>query len=200
MPKVLVVLAHPRLEKSRANRALLQRFPQHKDITLHDLYERYPDFNVDIPEEQRLLEMHDLVVLHHPIFWYSVPPLLKQWIDMVYAFGWAYGPGGVALKGRTCFHVVTTGGNAQAYTVDGFHGHTLNEFMLPLKRTATLCGMQWLPPFAVQGTNRMGNAELERMADAYSRMLTGFADGTITAQQVHGQGLLNEVVINMPMP
>lgn len=48
MPKVLVLFAHPRLERSRSNRALLRRFPQDARITLHDLYERYPDFNIDI--------------------------------------------------------------------------------------------------------------------------------------------------------
>ena len=180
MSRVLVLFAHPRLEKSRTNRALLRRFPQHRDITFRDLYETYPDFNIDIAREQQLLADHHVIVLHHPFYWYSMPPLLKQYIDLVYAFGWAYGPGGTALKGKVQFHVLTTGGGVDAYTAEGFHGSTLQQFMLPLKRTATLCGMTWLPPFAVHGTNRLGDAELERMAEHYARLLQAFAEDRLS--------------------
>lgn len=194
MPRILVLFAHPRLEKSRANNALLHRFPKHRNITFHDLYEEYPDLNVDIWHEQTMLAVHDILVLHHPFYWYSVPPLLKQWIDLVYSFGWAYGPGGTALQGKICFHVLTSGGNEQAYSAEGFHGHALHEFMLPLKRTATLCGMIWLPPFAVQGSNRMGDAELELAASQYARLLTGLADGSIDPARLVALDRLNEVM------
>ncbi|MCC6399356.1 MAG: NAD(P)H-dependent oxidoreductase [Flavobacteriales bacterium] len=186
MPRVLVLFAHPRLERSRTNRALLKALPASDRITFRDLYELYPDMQVDVRAEQDLLAAHDVVVLHHPLYWYSVPPLLKQYIDLVYAFGWAYGPGGTALKGRTQFHVVTTGGGADAYSSAGFHGHTLQEFLLPLKRTATLCGMQWAPPFAVQGTHRVDDSELERIAQRYGRLLQGWAEGTLTLEHMSG--------------
>ncbi len=194
MPRILILFAHPRLEKSRANRALLQRVPEHKNITFRDLYEAYPDLNVDVRHEQALVAAHDILVLHHPFYWYSVPPLLKQWIDLVYSFGWAYGPNGTALKGKTCFHAITTGGNEQAYSAGGFHGHTLHDFMLPLERTATLCGMNWLPPFAVQGSNRMGDAELELAAFQYARLLSGLADDTIDPATLATLERLNEAV------
>lgn len=200
MPKVLVLFAHPRLERSRSNRALLQRFPEDARITLHDLYERYPDFNVDIAHEQGLVEAHDTIVLHHPIYWYSVPPLLKQWIDLVLAFGWAYGPNGIAVKGKTWLHAVTTAGMREAYSKEGYHGSTLLEFLLPLKRTATLCGMRWLPPFAVHGTNRLGDAELERQSEAYSQLLTGLAQGSIDLAQAERLTYLNEAVPNLHLP
>ncbi len=193
MPRLLVLFAHPRLEKSRVNRALLLRLPQHRHITFHDLYEHYPDFNIDIRREQALIAAHDILVLHHPFFWYSVPPLLKQYIDLVYSFGWAYGPGGTALKDKHCFHVLTSGGNEQAYTPGGFHGHTLNDFLLPLKRTATLCGMKWLPPFAVQGTNRMSDTGLERAAVRLSELLTALAEDLIDPASLAPLDRLNDI-------
>jgi len=194
MARILIQFAHPRLEKSRANRALLQRLPKHPDITFRDLYELYPDLNVDVAKEQELLAAHDIVVLHHPLYWYSVPPLLKQYIDLVYAFGWAYGPGGVALKGKAQFHVLTTGGATEAYTAEGFHGNTLHEFLLPLKRTATLCGMIWLPPFAVHGTNRLSDTELERITEQYARLLLRLADGGLSVSELVGLDRLNDAV------
>jgi glutathione-regulated potassium-efflux system ancillary protein KefG len=194
MPKVLVLFAHPRLEKSRSNRILLRHLPREEDITFRDLYELYPDFNVNVAAEQAALLAHDVVVLHHPMYWYSAPPLVKQWIDLVLAFGWAYGPGGTALKGKTAFHVVTTGGPEAAYQLDGFHGFTLAEFLRPLQRTMTLCGMTWLPPFAVHGTHRKTNAELEAAGAHYARLLGGLSAGTLRVEDLKTLKLLNDAI------
>jgi glutathione-regulated potassium-efflux system ancillary protein KefG len=194
MARVLVLFAHPRLEKSRVNRSLLARFPQHPDITFRDLYELYPDFNVDKDAEQQLLMDHDIIVWHHPLYWYSAPPLLKQWIDIVLAFGWAYGPGGDKLKGKHVFQVITSGGGAEAYSKEGFHGFTIEEFLRPFQRTITLCGMFHLPPFAVHGSNRIGDAELERHAHQYAALLTGLATDQIEPASLKGHSLLNQAM------
>lgn len=178
MPRVLVLFAHPRLERSRANARLLAHVPRDERVTLHDLYERYPDFAVDVASEQVQLLAHDIVVWHHPLYWYSAPPLVKQWIDLVLTLGWAYGPGGTALRGKTLFHTVTTGGAASAYQTDGMHGWTLAEFLRPLQRTATLCGIRWLPPFAVHGTHRLSDDDLDVAGRRYGRLLADLAAGT----------------------
>jgi len=186
MARVLVLFAHPRLEKSRTNAALLRQVPRRDDVTFRDLYERYPDFDVDVAEEQALLMRHDVTIWHHPLYWYSAPPLVKQWIDLVLAFGWAYGPGGTALRGKAMGHVVTSGGTEAAYQLAGFHGFTLGEFLRPLERTVTLCGMTWLPPFAVHGTNRLPDAVLQAEAARYGRYLTDLADGVPPRPAVDG--------------
>lgn len=179
MPAVVVLFAHPRLEKSRANRVLLRHIPESDGITFRDLYELYPDFNVDIAAEQAVLLAHDVIVVHHPFYWYNAPPLVKQWIDLVLAFGWAYGPGGTALHGKSAMHAITTGGAADAYSSEGFHKFTIADFLRPLQRTATLCGMRWLPPFVVHGTNRMSEADLEEHGRRYGQALVALRDGAI---------------------
>lgn len=186
MSRVLVLFAHPRLERSRTNAALLRQVPQREDVTFRDLYERYPDFDVDVAEEQALLMRHDVTIWHHPLYWYSAPPLVKQWIDLVLAFGWAYGPGGTALRGKAMGHVVTSGGTEAAYQLAGFHGFALGDFLRPLERTVTLCGMTWLPPFAVHGTNRLPDAVLQTEAARYGRYLSDLADGLLPRSAVDG--------------
>lgn len=176
MARVLVLFAHPRLEKSRTNAALLRHLPRRDDVTFVDLYEAYPDFDVDVAAEQARLLAHDVIVWHHPLYWYSAPPLVKQWIDLVLAFGWAYGPGGTALRGKALGHVVTTGGAAAAYQLEGYHGATLDDFLRPLQRTATLCGMRWLPPFAIHGTHRLSDEDLDAAGAGYGRYLAALAD------------------------
>ncbi len=83
MPNVLILFAHPKFERSRVNKALVDKIKNKEGVTFHDLYEYYPDFNIDLLKEKKLLLEHYVVVWHHPLYWYSCPPLLKQWIDLV---------------------------------------------------------------------------------------------------------------------
>ncbi|MEM9895032.1 MAG: NAD(P)H-dependent oxidoreductase, partial [Bacteroidota bacterium] len=126
--KILILFAHPRFEQSKANRALLEGIKGMKNVTLHDLYDQYHDFNIDVVMEKSLLEHHDVVIWHHPFYWYSCPPLLKQWIDMVLEFGWAYGPHGTALEGKQALNVITAGGTKEVYCQEGRNNYTVKEF------------------------------------------------------------------------
>jgi putative NADPH-quinone reductase len=52
---ILLVYAHPHHERSVANRALLDAVRGVPGLTLHALYDRYPDFSIDVAREQALL-------------------------------------------------------------------------------------------------------------------------------------------------
>lgn len=172
MRKILILFAHPRFEHSVVNRALVKVARDVPSVTFHDLYEYYPDFNIDINHEKNLLLSHDVVVWHHPFYWYSCPPLLKQWIDLVLEFNWAYGPLGDKLSGKSVFNVITTGGARDAYQPDGRNRFTVNQLLAPFDQTAFLCKMNYLPPFTVQGTHRIGPGELQQHAVAYGHLLS----------------------------
>jgi glutathione-regulated potassium-efflux system ancillary protein KefG len=148
-------------------------------VTFNDLYERYPEFDINVKREQGLLIEHDLIVFHHPFFWYSTPAILKEWQDLVLEHGWAYGRDGTALRGKTMLSVITTGGNETAYQKDGLNRFTIQELLAPLEQTAYLCGMEYLPPFVVHGTHDLGEAEIRVHADDYRRVLKALRDGTI---------------------
>jgi len=171
MNRILILFAHPRYEKSRINRALLEGLHGSDGITIHDLYELYPDFNIDVHRERDLLLEHDIVVWQHPLYMYSAPAMTKQWMDMVLEFGWAHGAGVDNLTGKVAFNAVTAGGTRESYGRDGFNRYTLQEFLYPFEQTARLCRMIYLPPFAVQGTYRMGHEELSWYAALYRGML-----------------------------
>lgn len=171
MKKILVLLAHPKFEKSRANQALIRAVADLPGLSIRDLYELYPDFNIDIAAEQAALLEHHIVVWHHPIYWYSCPPLLKQWIDLVLEVGWAYGKGGEQLKSKWIFNAVTSGGSREVYQVDGRNRFTLRQFLAPFEQTAWLCHMRYLPAFAVQGTHRLNDAALLDEAETFRQRL-----------------------------
>ena len=67
--RILVLFAHPALEKSRVNRRLVQAVRDLDGVTLHDLYEAYPDLDIDVAREQELLTLHDVIVFQHPFYW-----------------------------------------------------------------------------------------------------------------------------------
>lgn len=195
--KILILFAHPRLESSRINTRLVSRVPGSDEaghITFHDLYEIYPDFNVDIDHEKRLLAEHEVIIWHHPFYWYSAPPLLKQWIDMVLEYGWAYGRGGTALKDKIIFNAITTGGDHQAYCAQGYNKYTINQFMQPFEQTAKLCLMEYLPPFTVMGTHRMTDREIELAARDYGRLLEILGRGELDLDRAKAATYLNEIL------
>lgn len=196
--RILILFAHPALEKSRVHRRLIQRLPERSEITFHDLYEAYPRFDIDVPREQALLEAHDLVVLQHPFFWYSTPPLLKQWEDLVLEHGWAYGSEGTALQGKRMLNLITTGGRAVAYRADGYNRFTIRQFLAPIEQTARLCGMDYLPPYVLYGTHRLGPDDIEREAARYKRALTLLADERLDLGGVHQFASLNEALAQLP--
>jgi glutathione-regulated potassium-efflux system ancillary protein KefG len=176
---ILILFAHPALQKSRVNRRLIRHVSDIDGVTLHDLYEVYPDFDIDILHEQDLLERNDIVVFHHPVFWFSTPALLKEWQDLVLVHGWAYGVGGNALRGKKFLSVISTGGRESLYRKDGYNRHTIAEFLSPIRQTAYVCGMDYLPPFVVHGTHMMKEDEIARHGEDYRKLLTALRDGMV---------------------
>jgi glutathione-regulated potassium-efflux system ancillary protein KefG len=175
--RILVQLAHPLLETSRVTRRLAEAAATVDGVTVNDLYERYPTFDIDVRAEQALLLAHDVIVYQHPFFWYSVPALLKQWQDLVLEHGWAYGAGGLQLRRKLTFNAITTGGPATAYRRDGYNRFTMRELLLPWEQTAHLCGMRYLAPFVVHGALRLDDdATLAGHLDRYCTLLAALRD------------------------
>ena len=146
-------------------------------MTVHDLYEVYPAFNVSAKREQALLLEHDVIVFQHPFYWYSVPAILKQWQDIVLEHGWAYGAGGTQLSGKITLNAMTTGGPEQAYAKTGFNNFSMREFLAPWEQTANLCKMKYLAPFVVHAALQFSTADdLAPQLQAYKTLLTALVE------------------------
>ncbi len=179
MPRVLVVFAHPVVERSRVNRRLLGALEGIGGVTVHDLYEEYPTFAIDAAREQRLLLDHDAVVFQHPFYWYSVPAILKEWQDIVLEHGWAYGTHGTKLAGKTTLNAISTGGPPDAYRREGYNHFTVRELLAPWEQTARLCGMRFLAPFVVHAALRLDREAAAEPAAAYRRLVIALAEGRL---------------------
>jgi glutathione-regulated potassium-efflux system ancillary protein KefG len=190
--RVLLLFAHPRYEDSIINRSLVEAVRDLEGLTFHDLYEAYPDFDINIPREQELLLRHDVIIWHHPFYWYSCPPLLKQWIDLVLEYGWAYGRNGTALEDKIIFNCISAGGGHAVYQSSGRNRFTINEFIRPFEQTAMLCHMKYLPPFVVHQANAAGPDICQSFAISYKQLLENFITGTFDAKALQARTYLNE--------
>ena len=167
---ILVVYAHPHHSRSIAQRALLDAVRDLPGVEIDALYDRYPDFDIDVEVEQARLARASLVVWQHPVYWYAPPALLKLWFEVVLTRGWAYGEGGTALRGKGCLWVASAGSPAADYTAEGLHGHGFDAFTPAVERTARLCGLDWQPPIVALGAHR-DSAGLAERAAAYRTTL-----------------------------
>ncbi len=193
MEKILIIFAHPRFEKSRANKLLTQYIPNRENITFHDLYELYPTFDIDIEHEKQLLTEHKIIVCQYPFYWYSAPAMLKQWTEMVLEYGWAYGTNGNALKGKVMLNVITTGGQRKLYQHGQKNRYSMKEFLRPYEQSAKVCKMIYLPPFTVQGTYKLSNDELEEYAKKYDSLLQKLLENKINYDEVQNLELINDI-------
>ena len=85
----LVIYAHSNPAGSRANTHIVQALSQLENTEVRALHTLYPDFKIDVAAEQTALEKADLVVLQFPLHWYSVPGILKTWLDNI-AIKWPH--------------------------------------------------------------------------------------------------------------
>ena len=97
----------------------------------------------DVLAHQSKVESAEALTLHFPLYWYSAPALMKQWLDELLAPGWAFPMNESKLRGKKLLISTTTGAPLSSYSPDGSNGITLDEALVPFERTAHYCGMQW---------------------------------------------------------
>ena len=184
--RVLILVAHPAMRRSRINRRLTETARRVDGVVVNDLYERYPDFDIDVDREQQLLRENDVVVMQHPFYWSSMPAMLREWQDLVLEHGWAYGHDGDALSGKRVMTAVSTGAPESSYSSGGSNRYTMRQLLAPIEQTTRLCGMDYLPPFVIHGTHALGEEGIDRSVSDYRRVLEGLRDGRVAVDRIAG--------------
>ena len=179
---VYVLAAHPAWRESRVNLRLMDAAKATTRVRVQDLYSSYPDYTIDVHAEQTALARAQLVVLLHPIQWYSMPALQKLWLDDVLTYGWAYGDGrhndgtvsGRALAGKDLWLVATTGGPGHSYHPQGYNRYFFEAFLPPYEQTAAVCGMRFLPPLILHGAHDQSPEALAAHVQTFSDRLQSY--------------------------
>ncbi|MFT6154525.1 MAG: putative NADPH-quinone reductase [Bermanella sp.] len=193
MSKVLILFAHPSQNRSEIN-ILLYNASNIEGVTLVDLYNEYPNYRINIQREQSRLAEHDIIVFMFPLYWYSTPAILKEWQDLVLEYGFAYGHDGKALQGKKFFCATTAGGPENAYQSEGMNHYSINELLQPLEQMASLCNMQYLPPFVLFGarTAREEN-RVELHINQWEALLKNIIDDRFDYESANKNRLMNHI-------
>jgi len=169
-PRILVIFVHPELSTSIANKVMFKKIQDLEHVTVHDLYAQYPDFFIDVQKEHELLLSHDIVVFQHPLFMYSCPALLKEWMDRVLGKGFAFGHD-CALEGKYWRSVITTGGTKEAFAPSGYNKYPMEQILQPFELTAALCRMHWIEPMVLHLARHISDIERYQHAEMYRHWL-----------------------------
>jgi glutathione-regulated potassium-efflux system ancillary protein KefG len=145
-----------------------------------------------VDREQSRLLAHDAICFMHPLYWYSTPAILKEWQDLVLEHGFAYGNDNTALRGKLFFSALSAGGPEPAYRAQGYNHFTIRELLCPLEQTALLCGMVYLPPFALFGARTaVDEGRLAGHVADWVRVLGALRDGRLDLETARRHPRLN---------
>jgi glutathione-regulated potassium-efflux system ancillary protein KefF len=175
-PDIYVIAAHPAWRESRVTLPLMEAAQTLPRAQVRDLYSSYPDYSIDVAGEQHALERARLLVLLHPIQWYSMPALQKLWFDEVLSYGWAYGEGGDRLRGKDLWLVASTGGPERSYHPQGYNRYFFDAFLPPYEQTAALCGMRFLPPLVLYGASSASEQAVAGHTEIFRERLQNYPD------------------------
>lgn len=163
--KVVILLAHPNLKESQANKALADAVKDIDGVMVYDLYE-YQDQFFDVNLWSTIISDASMIIFQFPFYWMSAPSLLKRWLDEVFT-SLAKTP---AVAGKPLQIVTTTGSEYAAYRSGGRNGFTMDELLRPYQGCAIHAGMTWHTPLVVYG---IGSADASRNivagAEAYKQ-------------------------------
>ncbi|MBL1421760.1 MAG: NAD(P)H-dependent oxidoreductase [Alphaproteobacteria bacterium] len=193
--KILIIYAHPNLSGSTANQAMIKAAQQVENVTIVDLYAKYPDFKIDIKAEQQLLAAHDILIFQFPLYWYSSPALLKEWQDVVLQHGVNYGSKVNVLTDKIFFCAVTAGVDQQEFLAAG---RSLPTILCPFEQTFQYCKLKILPPFLLYDTPHDPTApEIKQHAVLYAELLIALSTQMLEYSEVQSLESLN--ILSLPL-
>lgn len=155
--------------------------------------------SADIAAEQRKLLWADALVLQFPLWWFSMPAILKGWIDRVYAYGLAYGVGEHSdrrwgdrygegmFKGKRAMLIVTTGGWASHYSERGVNGR-MEDLLFPINHGMLYyAGFDVLRPFVIYRTGKLDEGRYRQsLAELGARLDTFWTTKPIPYRMQNG--------------
>ena len=162
--KTLVIVAHPQLDASTAQSFLKTAALADSAVIWHELTAPF-----DIAAEQKLLHSVDRIIFQFPMYWYSAPAILKQWLDEVWN---SQLTSNRLVKGRQLGIVVTVAHPATAFGPGASQEYTIAELLRPYQALAHATGMQYLPPLPIYQFAQQTEEEKQLLYIRYQQYLT----------------------------
>lgn len=148
-------MAHPNIEGSTFNKYIKEELEGAKNVIYKDLSSLYPNFKIDVKKEQEDLMKASRIVFQFPMQWYSSPAILKQYVDLVFDYDFAYKVEdgifqALHLKEKEFRLLVTIGSKEESFS--GKDRLSVKECLNAYSYTAKMLGMKELDPCLIYGT------------------------------------------------
>ncbi len=174
MNNVLIISGHPNLQNSVATATIMSEFEKAlSNAKIRKLDELHTGYEFDIQAEQAAILAADTIVWQFPFYWYTMPALMKKWLDDVFHHGFAHGST-AQIAGKKLLISITTGAPEAVYQKDGFFKHEMQDFFAQFETTALLCGLDFQGVEYLNGVSYVGRdeakvAEQQAMATEYAQ-------------------------------
>ena len=147
----LIIFAHTFWKDSKVNRALLEELKDNKNVNIHNLSVIYPDGKINsVKSEVALLKEADNIIFQFPLFWFSMPSLLKEWQDFVLS-DILHGSENKILENKTFKIITTAGGEKSFYDSLDFK---IEEILSPINTSCKHLGLKIKKPFCIYEANK----------------------------------------------
>lgn len=133
-------------------------------------------FSPDIMAEMEKVNNASLIIFHFPLWWGSVPAVMKGWFERVFAMGYAWGPesryASGMMRGKTALLTVAAGDPTTYYAADGMHKATVEQHLYPITHhTLAFCGFDVITPYVIANTTASSRSALEAELSYYREYL-----------------------------
>ena len=137
--KTIVIVGHPHYENSNTQPFLHEAAKKYSNVTWHVVTDKF-----NVAAEQALLKQYDRIILQFPLYWYSMPAILKNWLDEVLTVKFATG-NQFSLSSKELGLVITLGSKSSNFQAGGPEKFTISELMRPIEALANKLKMTYLP-------------------------------------------------------
>ena len=137
--KVLVLVGHPDMEQSKANKAMVNAIKDIPGVRIMDVYAE--EFALE--NYRQAVKDASVLVMQFPFYWASAPSEMKRWQDEIFMHLME------EVAGKKMMVATTTGSEYDAYRSGGRNGYTMDELLRPYQLSANVAQMEWLTPFVL---------------------------------------------------
>lgn len=146
MKKIVLNLFHPSVENSKINNDIYNFLDSISNIQKRDLYKTSIN-GVNVQKEREVLLENDIFIFQGPIYWYSLPSLFKEWLDIVLSEDFIFSGEYTKLAKKKVLFLLTAGSDKRSYSYLGSQTFEVDQFLLPLKYTfSNFLQMEWIKP------------------------------------------------------
>jgi glutathione-regulated potassium-efflux system ancillary protein KefF len=179
--KTLIIVSHPTPQNSVAINALIREAQQFSDTEIRHLDQLYGAnaTSFDIAAEQKAHADADRIIYMYPTHWFNTTPTMKAYLNQVWAYGWAFGPGGEALKGKTFCIVTTAGASEFTYSPQGLIQSSMEDVLTPMRASALYVGMNYQPALAFYGAMGLNESQILEIRQRFAELLRNSNDASV---------------------